>query len=72
MFNKKRKDNLFSYSQELMDAYSKTIQLTQIFNSHISKEEGIEKLNDWIAQVRKSDGSPIFSVDHFMLQLFVY
>jgi len=48
-------NNLFSYSPELMEAYSKTIQLTQIFNSHISKEEGLTKLNDWIEQVRKSD-----------------
>ncbi len=47
-------DTLFSYSPELMEAYSKTIQLTQIFNSHLTKEEGLEKLTEWIELVQKS------------------
>ena len=48
-------DTLFSYSPELMEAYSKTIQLTQIFNSHLTKEEGLEKINEWIELVQKSN-----------------
>ncbi|MCP4760464.1 MAG: ISL3 family transposase [archaeon] len=48
-------DTLFSYSPELMEAYFKTIQLTQIFNSHLSKEEGLEKITEWIELVQKSN-----------------
>jgi transposase len=45
---------LFSYSPDLMEAYSLAIKLTQIFNSHLSNEEAIIKFNEWISLVRKS------------------
>ena len=37
-----------------MEAYSLAIQLTQTFNTHLSKEAAIIKLNEWILLVSKS------------------
>ena len=44
----------FSYSPELMEAYSLAIKLTQIFNTHLTKKEALVKLDDWIQQVNDS------------------
>jgi len=45
---------IFSYSPELMEAYSLAIKLTQIFNTHLTKKEALVKLDDWIQQVNDS------------------
>ncbi len=45
---------LFSYSPELMKAYSLAIKLTQTFNTHLSKEDAVVKFNEWIGLVSKS------------------
>jgi len=47
-------DELFSYSPELMEAYRLAITLTQIFNTHLSKDEALAKFQEWISLVRKS------------------
>ena len=54
---KKEKDiinELFSHSEELMEAYSLGVKLTQIFNTHISKADSLKKLNEWRREVRRS------------------
>ena len=53
--DEKRIVNLvFSYSPELMEAYSLAIKLTQTFNTHLTKEEANIKFNEWILLVSKS------------------
>jgi transposase len=37
-----------------MEAYSLTLKLTHIFNTHYSKEEALAKFQEWIYLVRKS------------------
>ena len=44
---------LFSYSPELAEAYRLGIKLTQIFNTHMHKEDALKKLNAWIAEVKR-------------------
>lgn len=54
---KKEKDiinELFSHSEELMEAYSLGVKLTQIFNTHMSKGDSLKKLNEWRREVRRS------------------
>ncbi len=46
---------LFSHSSELMEAYRLGLKLTQIFNTHMSKEEAVNKINAWIKEVRRSN-----------------
>ena len=45
---------LFSYSPELMEAYRCAIQLTQIFNTHLTKGKALLKFEEWIHVVRKN------------------
>jgi len=45
---------LFSHSPELSEAYHLGLKLTQIFNTHLTKREGINKLNGWIKEVKSS------------------
>ena len=45
---------VFSYSPELMEAYSLAIKLTQTFNTHLTKEEAKIKFDEWILLVNKS------------------
>ncbi len=47
-------NELFSYAPKLMEAYSLTLKLTHIFNTHYSKEEALVKFQEWIYLVRKS------------------
>ena len=47
-------DELFSYSAELAEAYSLGLKLTQIFNTHMSRENAIKKINKWVREVRCS------------------
>ena len=47
-------DNLFSHSPELAQAYKLAIKLTQILNTHMSHEEALIKINDWIKEVKQS------------------
>ena len=47
-------NELFSYAPKLMEAYSLTLKLTHIFNTHYSKEEALAKFQEWIVLVRKS------------------
>lgn len=45
---------LFLYSPELAEAYRLDIKLTQIFNTHMRKEDALKKLNAWIVEVKRS------------------
>ncbi len=45
---------IFSYSPELMEAYSLVIKLTQIFNTYLTKKEALVKFDDWISLVNDS------------------
>lgn len=47
-------NNLFSHSAELTEAYHLALKLTQIFNTHMTREEALVKLDEWIREVRKS------------------
>ncbi len=47
-------NNLFSHSPELAEAYRLALRLTQIFNTHMSKEEALVKLDEWILKVKAS------------------
>ncbi len=47
-------DNLFSHSSELAQAYGLAIKLTQIFNTHMSCDEALIKIKDWIKAVKQS------------------
>ena len=47
-------DLLFSYCPDLMEAYSLSIKLTQIFNTHQSKDAALIKFNEWIRLVGRS------------------
>ena len=47
-------NNLFSHSYELTEAYRLAIKLTQIFNTHMAREEALVKLDGWIKEVRKN------------------
>lgn len=47
-------NELFSYSPDLMEAYSLTLKLTHIFNTHCSKDEALIKFQEWIDLVKKS------------------
>jgi transposase len=47
-------DNLFSHSPELAQAYKLAIKLTQILNTHMSREEALIKINEWIKEVKQS------------------
>ena len=54
---KKEKDilnHLFSHSAELAEAYRLALRLTQIFNTHTTKEEALVKLEEWIREVKAS------------------
>ncbi len=44
-------DLLFSYCPDLMEAYSLSIKLTQIFNTHQPKDTALIKFNEWIRLV---------------------
>ena len=45
---------IFSYSPELMEAYSLAIKLTQILNTHLTKKEALVKFDNWILLVNDS------------------
>lgn len=47
-------NELFSYAPNLMEAYRLAIHLTHLFNSDTSKEQALEKIQGWIAEVRYS------------------
>ncbi len=47
-------DNLFSHAPELAEAYRLVIKLTQIFNTHMSRDEGLIKIKAWIKEVKQS------------------
>lgn len=47
-------NELFSHSGELMEAYRLGLKLTQIFNTYMSKEDALKKLNGWMREVRRS------------------
>jgi transposase len=51
---KKMLDNLFSHSPELARAYKLAIKLTQILNTHMSREDAQIKIHAWIKEVRQS------------------
>ena len=51
---KKTLNHLFSHSPELAQAYRLAIKLTQIFNTHMSRDEALIKIKDWIKAVKKS------------------
>lgn len=46
--------SVFTYSPELMEAYSLAIKLTQTFNTHLTKKEATVKFSEWILLVSKS------------------
>jgi len=45
---------LFSWSPNLMKAYRLAIKLTHVFNTHQSKNEALDKFEEWMSLVRKS------------------
>lgn len=47
-------NNLFAHSAELTEAYRLALKLTQIFNAHMTREEALVKLDEWIREVRNS------------------
>ena len=51
---KQKLDTLFSHSPELKEAYSLALKLTQIYNTHMSKEDALVKINGWIKEVENS------------------
>jgi transposase len=51
---KEKLEVLFSHSPELKEAYGLALKLTQIYNTHMSKEEAIVKINEWIKEVKNS------------------
>jgi transposase len=48
-------NELFSYSPELMEAYRLALKLTQLFNTHLSKQEALIELDEWIRLVKRSE-----------------
>jgi transposase len=48
-------NNLFSHSPELAQAYKLAIKLTQILNTHMSREEALSKIHAWIKEVKQSE-----------------
>ena len=44
----------FSHSPELTDAYRLALQLTQLFNTHMSKGEALTKMKEWSKDVKRS------------------
>ena len=51
---KKVRDNLFIYSPALKEGYDLSNELTEIFNKNYTKAEGIEKISQWIKDVKES------------------
>ena len=51
---KEKLEVLFSHTPELKEAYSLALKLTQIYNTHMSKEEAIVKIDEWIKEVKNS------------------
>lgn len=49
---KKTLNNLFSNAPELAEAYRLAIKLTQMFNTHMSREEALVKIREWIMEVK--------------------
>jgi len=47
-------EELFSHSSELMEAYRLALELTQIFNTHLKRDEAIIKIEEWIRSIRRS------------------
>jgi transposase len=47
-------DNLFSRSPTLAQAYKLAIKLTQLFNTHMDRDEALIKIQTWIKEVKKS------------------
>lgn len=47
-------NNLFSHSPELAQAYKLAIKLTQLLNTHMSREEALIKIREWIKEVKQS------------------
>ena len=55
--SKKEKEvinELFSHSDELMEAYRLGLKLTQIFNTYMSKDDALKNLSEWMREVRRS------------------
>ena len=44
--------NCFHTSDELMEAYRLGLKLTQIFNTYMSKDDALNKLSEWMREVR--------------------
>jgi transposase len=47
-------NNLFSHAPELAQAYKLAIKLTQLFNTHMSREEALIKIHEWVKEVKQS------------------
>lgn len=47
-------NHLFSRAPELSEAYRLAIKLTQIFNTHMSRDEALVKIREWIMEVKRS------------------
>ena len=47
-------NQLFSHSPELAEAYRLALKLTQIFNTHMNRDDALVKIRAWITEVRKS------------------
>lgn len=60
---------LFSYSPDLKLAYQLSLELTHIFNSHLSKRSALRKINRWIKRVQNS---PLTCFDKFIGTLNKY
>lgn len=43
---------LYGHSPKLKQAHSYALQLTQLFNSHLSRKSGLARLNRWIIKIR--------------------
>jgi len=52
--DKKTLNNLFSNAPELLEAYNFAIKLTQLFNTHVSRDEALVKIREWIMEVKRS------------------
>ena len=51
---KEKLEVLFSYSPELKEAYNLALKLSQSYNTPMSKEEALLKINGWVKEVENS------------------
>ena len=52
--DKEKVEAIFSHSFSLSEAYRLALELTHIFNTHMTVEDAIKKFANWIASVRKT------------------